>query len=638
MNLFRIIVSLLVALSAPVGRGDAAEAVVGNPPDGEVIVLPRSVPDPIEPFNRCMWALNRELMKDVIKPTSKVYRFVVRKPLRQGIGNFGRNITYPGRLVNHLLQARWRGARDETDRFFCNTIAGGAGFIDVASRWHIPKSEADFGQTLGRWGWRPGCYLMLPVFGPSNERDAIGLVADNAANPLSYLTPYSITTENPLTFLSPYMYFSYAVTYNNLSDSVDGYVRMAGSETDPYYLVQYAWTFVRKDRTPDLQAKGELDPVSLETLQAAVVSTRNKKFFDRGGQRSARIPSTGKRLPYTCWLQPRPAPVVYIVPGLGSHRKLELPVALAELVFSNGFSVVSVSSPYNPEFMEHASTAALPAYTPVDAHDLHVALTAIDRQLARKYSGRLQKRAIMGYSMGAFEALFIAAAPETNQPALLKFDRSVAIDTPVRLTYGISKLDEFYEAPLAWPAADRTKLIENLFLKLVASGQGSFTPGANLSLGSAESKFLIGLSFRLILRDVIFASQRRVNLGVLHEPLHPYRRKPAYDEISQFAYRDYFQKFAVPYYQSRNIDLAAPNALESAGDLKTQTENLRANPDVRVIVNQNDFLLTAEDLAWLQSTFGRDRFTTFEHGGHLGNLGDTNVQSAIVRALDGLRH
>ena len=127
------------------------------------------------------------------------------------------------------------------------------------------------------------------------------------------------------------------------------------------------------------------------------------------------IPATGRRLKFTFWLQPGKAPVVYIVPGLGSHRLAENSLALAELVYKNGFSVVNISSPFNSEFMENASTAALPAYLPVDGHDLHVALTEIDRRLNESYPGRLGDRALMGYSMGAFDSLYIAATEPTNR-------------------------------------------------------------------------------------------------------------------------------------------------------------------------------------------------------------------------------
>ena len=87
---------------------------------------------------------------------------------------------------------------------------GVAGFWDVATQWKIPKSDADFGQTFGQWGWRPHFFLMLPVFGPSNDRDTVGLAADTAANPLLYIAPYKFVANDPLTWLGPYSYLNYA--------------------------------------------------------------------------------------------------------------------------------------------------------------------------------------------------------------------------------------------------------------------------------------------------------------------------------------------------------------------------------------------------------------------------------------------
>ena len=347
-----------------------------NPLAAEIVVLPKSVPDPIEPFNRLMWKFNVGLMTDVIKPTSRVYRFVVVKPVRTGVGNFGRNLTYPGRLVNNLLEGKWYGARDETWRFACNTTVGVAGFFDVATKWNIPKSDADFGQTFGQWGWRPLCFIMLPVFGPSNERDTIGLAADTAANPLLYIAPYKFNGNNPLTYLGPYSYLNYGIMYNDLSDSVGEYVRFSKAEMDPYSEVQYAWTFARANRVANFQVKGKPDAASLETLESVFFTFKDPEFPSHGRTRSVLIPATDRKLKFTFWLQPGSANIVYIVPGLGSHRLAETSIALAELVYKNGFSAVCVSSPFNYEFMENASTAALPAYLPVDGHDLHVALTA----------------------------------------------------------------------------------------------------------------------------------------------------------------------------------------------------------------------------------------------------------------------
>jgi pimeloyl-ACP methyl ester carboxylesterase len=287
--------------------------------------------------------------------------------------------------------------------------------------------------------------------------------------------------------------------------------------------------------------------------------------------------------------------------------------------------------------MEHASTAALPAYLPVDGHDLHVALTEIDHRLHVLYPDRLGNRALMGYSMGALESMFIAGTEPTNQLPLLKFDRYVAINTPVRMLHGVSKLDEFYQAPLGWPVAERTDDLENTFLKVAALSRNTLTPQTSLPFNAIESKFLIGLNFRLELRDIIYSSQRRNNQGVLHHPIWNYRREPVYQEIMQYSYQDYFEKFAVPYYSTRGLTAPTAATLEKAGDLRTYDAGLRANPDIRVIVNQNDFLLEDEDLAWLHATFAPEQLTVFDKGGHLGNLSNPTVQKAILAALTPMR-
>jgi ABC-type transporter lipoprotein component MlaA len=632
-----------------------------------LIVLPKSVPDPLEPVNRVMWDFNVGLMTGVIKPTSRAYRFVVAKPVRTGIGNFGRNLTYPGRLINNLLQEKWSGARDESWRFVCNTTVGVAGFWDVATRWKIPKSDADFGQTFGKWGWRPDFFLMLPVYGPSNDRDIVGLAADTAANPLIYVAPYKFVASDPLTWLGPYTYFNYVVMYNDLSDSVGEYVRFSQAQMDPYSEVQYAWTFARANRVADFQVKGKQDPASLETLESVFFTFKNPEFPGRGKTKSVRIPATGQKLKFTFWLQPGKANVVYIVPGLGSHRLAEPSLALAELVLSNGFSAVCISSPFNSEFMEHASTAAMPAYLPVDGRDLQVALTEIDRRLHVLYPNRLGNRALMGYSMGALQSLFVAAtgptnqysvttkgsvlrfpqgkqgvkevkiASVTNQVPLIQFDRFVAINTPVRMAQGISKLDEFYRAPLSWPATNRTDNIENTFLKVAALSKSKLMPQTSLPFNAIESKFLVGLTFRFMLRDIIYSSQQRNNQEVLQHPIHNFRRDPVYQEILQYSYQDYFTKFVIPYYQTPGHASLTAEALEKADDLRTYDAGLRANPNIRVIVNQNDFLLTGEDLAWLHATFAPEQLTVFPQGGHLGNLYNPAVQKSILAALTPMR-
>jgi ABC-type transporter lipoprotein component MlaA len=602
------------------------------------VVLPQSIPDPLEPLNRAFWKLDEKLLTGIIQPTATAYRFVVRKPVRTAVANLGRNLTYPVLLINNLLEAKCGGARDETYRFLCNTFLGVGGLFDVAHDLKIPKSDADFGLTFGRWGWKPRAFLMLPIYGPSSDRDAVGQAADTAANPLLYFSPTQFSIRDPFTYFSPYTYFTYCVTYNSLSDSVDPSVRFSREHKDPYADIRFAWGFARNTEPPDFQVHGPRDAATLETLQSTFFTFKNPAFPRSGQTRSVVIPATGKDLQFSVWLQKKEAPIVYLVPGLGSHRLDDAVLALAELAYNSGFSAVCVSSPFNYEFIQNASTAAVPAYTPVDADDLHIALTKIDQSLRHQFPGRLGRRALLGYSMGAFQSLFIAAAAASDAAPLIKFDRYVAIDTPVRLVYGIGKLDQFYDAPLAWPADQRLQEEKNTFLKVAALTRslGSAPPQGELPFSAIESQFLIGVNFRFILRDAIYASQEHDNLGVLRHPIRHWDRKALYHEILQYSYGDYFARFLIPYYQTRGIDLSSTAQFDQANDLRAHAAGLQSNPLIRVLVNQDDFLLAPADLDWLRTTFG-NRLTVFPQGGHLGNLLYPDVQKQILAALDGLK-
>ena len=116
-TLVLVILSLYFSLFAnaqesvdSVTNSPAADLSRRSQTEAETVVLPKSVPDPIEPFNRVMWDFNVGLMTDIIKPTSKVYRLVVVKPIRTGIGNFGKNLTYPGPVDQQSAprQVEWR--------------------------------------------------------------------------------------------------------------------------------------------------------------------------------------------------------------------------------------------------------------------------------------------------------------------------------------------------------------------------------------------------------------------------------------------------------------------------------------------------------------------------------------------------
>lgn len=143
-----------------------------------------AVNDPIEPFNRAVFAFNDALDRVLIEPVAKAYNFLTPDFFRTGVQNFMRNLRTPLIVANNALQGDLKGAGVASARFVINTVGGIGGLIDVAADQGLPYEPEDFGQTLAVWGLGEGFYVVLPVLGPSNLRDTAGLVADTAADPV----------------------------------------------------------------------------------------------------------------------------------------------------------------------------------------------------------------------------------------------------------------------------------------------------------------------------------------------------------------------------------------------------------------------------------------------------------------------
>jgi phospholipid-binding lipoprotein MlaA len=146
--------------------------------------------DPWEKFNEKIFEFNRRMDKHALKPVAMGWKTVVPQPAGIMIANAFDNLIVVPRVVNNLLQGKWNGAGREVTRFLINSTAGIGGLLDPAKDvWHITKSPADFGQTLGKWGIGAGPYLVLPLMEPLTVRDGIGKVIDRTIDPLTYLVP-----------------------------------------------------------------------------------------------------------------------------------------------------------------------------------------------------------------------------------------------------------------------------------------------------------------------------------------------------------------------------------------------------------------------------------------------------------------
>lgn len=174
----------VLALTISLGARAQEESVAGLDDESSTA----TVRDPLKLLNQGVYSVNDRLYFWVLKPVARGYAWAIPRPARQGIRNIFTNLGMPRRGVNCLLQGKPKGAATEVGRFVVNTTVGCLGFMDFADqRCGLQAYDEDFGQTLGRYGVGYGFFLNLPLFGPSNPRDAVGLVADAFLDPLTYL-------------------------------------------------------------------------------------------------------------------------------------------------------------------------------------------------------------------------------------------------------------------------------------------------------------------------------------------------------------------------------------------------------------------------------------------------------------------
>jgi phospholipid-binding lipoprotein MlaA len=149
--------------------------------------------DPWEGFNRTMFTVNDKLDQYALKPVAQGYQRITPQPIRDSVTNFFSNIGDAYNVANNLLQLKIADGVSDLMRMVINTVFGVGGLFDVATLAKLPKHNQDLGLTLGHYGVPAGPYLVLPVFGPSTVRDAVGTAGDTFINPITYVNPAGLS-------------------------------------------------------------------------------------------------------------------------------------------------------------------------------------------------------------------------------------------------------------------------------------------------------------------------------------------------------------------------------------------------------------------------------------------------------------
>ena len=198
---FAVILITTLALTSNVQAGS----------DGELLLKknsPAQVKDCFEGLNRATFAFNQALDGIIFKPVASVYK-KIPSPLRTGVSNSLDNLSNLVTIPNNILQGDLKLAGINTGRFLINTTVGVLGIFDVAQAIGITEYEKeDYGQSLARAGVGPGCYVVLPVLGPSTARDTFA----SAANFLGGDPWYNVTVRNDTNYFNDLDYYSSRVT------------------------------------------------------------------------------------------------------------------------------------------------------------------------------------------------------------------------------------------------------------------------------------------------------------------------------------------------------------------------------------------------------------------------------------------
>ncbi len=345
------------------------------------------------------------------------------------------------------------------------------------------------------------------------------------------------------------------------------------------------------------------------------------------------------------WLsaQDKPAPLAIVISGTGSDGNTKTISDLRAALYGAGYHVLTMPSPTFPGFIVAASSTGVAGDLMRDGKDLYAAMQEIIAHLPRKI--RITDIDVVGYSLGGANAAIVKSIDAVEHK--LKIHRVVMINPPVSLFSSVGRLDRLFAATIGPGEQGMELLYRRLYARIANLYRASdrleldedFLLGAFAATLKSDADFsaAIALTFRLQLVDMFFIGDLYAKTGVITDPAHPPKVGDSLEDIQRELrakpFADYFSRVFAPYYLQRRPG-ATSASLIASNRLDIITDALRDDGDYYAQTTRNDLILNNRELAWLQDTLG-SRIMVYDHGGHLGEIGDRQQVADMLDMLSG---
>ena len=401
----------------------------------------------------------------------------------------------------------------------------------------------------------------------------------------------------------------------------------SGSIEAAEYKYPFRDPYIATATTAILSDDGATPRVNSEVVHVPGLPGRNK------------LPSLEGRgnVSIALYRQNRPAPLIFLLAGIGSNAYFGVGPYLASLFHRKGAHVVILPSPMSWNFALSASRSGAPGFAPDDARDLYEVMQKSLATLRERYDLKITEISFMGVSLGALQGAYLSVVDDDERK--IGITKYLLVNPPVDLFYAVKKLDEWNALQKKF-GREKSQAIVAKAVAIVESfsderrdNPAVFDRLAKRFAGftTEELQFLIAENLQSQLSELVYVTQVLHDQKVLSAPKSQMRRR--LKEARNFTFTDYNEKVAVPLWrlQARESE-AVLETFINRGSLARILDRLRGNSKVHIIHNADDFLAEKKSIEELKDALG-DQMTLYPYGGHLGNLWYSENKALALKVM-----